>query len=354
MESSTLLKPSVGSGTSTLHDSLHLPAIQAGGATCILLGLVGFVTTILSPAALTYLGLAACGVVLVVGCLALQIQEHGLLRFMSPELRKMLLEVTLLEWCKDPTVGQKIAAFVKECFPVFLCQTEAEEAEALSNMSPALRRNLTTKGLVSLLGPGAQSLLLPRELREERARVARNAAEAEVAAAAAAAAGPPTALPPPSLAGARLDSQGAFVARLLKLRRLEFLLKLLPAAQLKQASALAMGLLFAQLAASSRARRMVGAVGSAGALGCAVASVGTSLGLLGLRAASEQEALAEGGTVHAPAFRALLPAAPRTALEEWWAARSYGERQAAVASASALASLAVMRTVRSLLLPGRR
>ena len=82
-------------------DSLHLPAIQAGGATCVVLGLVGFVTTILSSTALTYLGLAACGVALVLGCLALQIQQHGLLRFLSPELS---VHSSSFSPCSSPSV----------------------------------------------------------------------------------------------------------------------------------------------------------------------------------------------------------------------------------------------------------
>ena len=139
--------------------------VAASGAAA-LMGVWGFLTTVLSSAALWYLHLTLVGVGCAVAVVAYVLDERGLIMFLPPALQKQLLDVTLLEWLLADTFGKMVRNAIKDLAPLFLSKDDAERKQCLEHMSRGTKRRLTKKGLAySLPGP-LQRVLLPRTLRK--------------------------------------------------------------------------------------------------------------------------------------------------------------------------------------------
>lgn len=151
---------------STRSNAMLGPAI-AGCAFMIGIGIGGFLFTILSWTALGFLGMAFAGVVGLVGSMLVSWDERGLLGIMPRFATTLLLETTLLEFLLEDRMLVEMKQIIVQVLPALLANDEKKMLEALSHMSSNLRQNLTTKGMIHLLTPKTQRILLPRVLRQQ-------------------------------------------------------------------------------------------------------------------------------------------------------------------------------------------
>lgn len=153
----------------TTSNVMHGPAIMGCGA-LVGIGLGGFLFVSLSWSALLFLTLAMSGIGGLIGAVVLAWDENGLLGILPQFVTDLLLNTTLLEFILDDKMLVSFKEFAVQILPVMLAHDEKRMMEALSNMSPELRQQLTTKGMVRLLSTRMQTVLLPRVLRKQMAQ----------------------------------------------------------------------------------------------------------------------------------------------------------------------------------------
>jgi diazepam-binding inhibitor (GABA receptor modulating acyl-CoA-binding protein) len=150
------------------------PMVRAGsllvytGYTCIVSALMLMIVSYIPPYALALIGLCAVGVSLIVLGVQKDLHTYGLLGYVSPGARAMLLNMTFLEWCLDDSVVVAIKKQWREIVPVFVQTNMTELLEALSNMSLTKRRVFTEKGIISCLPESLQRLVLSDRVYNER------------------------------------------------------------------------------------------------------------------------------------------------------------------------------------------
>jgi diazepam-binding inhibitor (GABA receptor modulating acyl-CoA-binding protein) len=150
-----------------------LNAAFAAFIALIPLGAAVFLLHTYSPSALFGLSLVGLGLAGVAGTLLKRFDESGLISLLPASVANMLLDWTLMEFLLSDTVLKSVKEFAVQVGPIFLADGDEEtQLRALSHMAPRTRRILTQRGIVRLLPPRVQTLLLPRPLRERLAREA--------------------------------------------------------------------------------------------------------------------------------------------------------------------------------------
>jgi len=139
------------------------------------LGLMGagfavFLASTFSVPALAGLGVVGLGALGLINSAMQVFENSGLIAFLPPTLVNILLDWTLMEFILSDNLLRGVKEFIVQVMPIFVAGgDEATQLRALGHMRPATRRLLTQRGIVNLLSPRMQSLLLPRRLRDQLA-----------------------------------------------------------------------------------------------------------------------------------------------------------------------------------------
>lgn len=157
-------------------DSLYPipPLVRSGsvlvytGYTCIVSAAMLLTVSYIPPFALILIGLSVVGIWLILQGVRRDLEMYGLLAYMSPFTREMLLNMTLLEWCLDDSVIEALKEQWREIVPVFVQSNMTELLEALSNMSLTKRRIFTEKGIITILPASWQRIVLSEKVYDER------------------------------------------------------------------------------------------------------------------------------------------------------------------------------------------